>query len=470
MKTFAEAKKFHLIGIKGVGMTALAQVLLTIGKQVQGSDQAEVFFTDEILKKQAIPVTNHMGPENINNTIDWVVFSPAWDKHPETETARAKGIPTYSYPEVLGMISQIKTSIGVSGTHGKTTTSALLALAMIDLGLDPLAVIGSQVPQFGYTNAYPGQGDYLVAETCEYRRHFLHFHPSHIIITNIEADHLDYFKDIDDIIGAFRQYVERLPAQGTLIACIDSPGVRKLLPLISRTDIKIITYGESEEADYRLVNHTIGNNQQSFQVHEHGTLHAFQMTIPGKHNCLNATAVIAFCDSLFSKDAASKSQVISHLQSTIKGYRSTTRRLERIGEYKNIVLYDDYGHHPTEISASLAALRGFYPQHEMIVAFMPHTYTRTQTMMNEFAQAFGDANEVIINEIYASAREIPIAGVDGEALAAQTSMYHPTARYLTKEATKEYIKALPQSKQYLFLTIGAGDNWKITHHLLHPNE
>jgi UDP-N-acetylmuramate--alanine ligase len=470
MKTFAEAKKFHLIGVKGVGMTALAQVLLSMGKHVQGSDRAEVFFTDEILKKQNIQVTDHMGPENITNTIDWVVYSPAWDKHPETETARAKGIPTYSYPEVLGMISQTKTSIGVSGTHGKTTTSALLALAMIDLGLDPLAVIGSQVPQFGYTNAYPGQGDYLVAETCEYRRHFLHFHPSHIILTNIEADHLDYFKDIDDIIGAFRQYVERLPAQGTLFACIDSPGVRKLLTLISRTDIKIITYGESEDANYRLVNHTIGNNQQSFQVHENGTIHAFQMSIPGKHNCLNATAVIALCDTLFSKDESSKSQVISRLQSTIKGYRSTTRRLERIGEYKNITLYDDYGHHPTEISASLAALRGFYPQHEMIVAFMPHTYTRTQTMMDEFAQAFGDANEVIINEIYASARETPIAGVDGEALAAQTSMYHPTARYLTKEATKEYIKALPQSKQYLFLTIGAGDNWKITHHLLHPNE
>lgn len=470
MKTFAEAKNFHLIGIKGVGMTALAQVLLSIGKHVQGSDQAEVFFTDEILKKQNIQVTHHMGPENITNTIDWVVYSPAWDKHPETEAARAKGIPTYSYPEVLGLISQVKTSIGVSGTHGKTTTSALLALAMIDLDLDPLAVIGSQVPQFGYTNAYPGQGKYLVAETCEYRRHFLHFHPSHILLTNIEADHLDYFKDIDDIISAFRQYVERLPTQGTLVACIDSPGVRKLLPLISRTDIQIITYGESADANYRLINHTIGNNQQSFQVQENGTVHAFQMTIPGKHNCLNATAVIALCDAVFSKDTSSKSQVISRLQHTIKNYRSTTRRLEHIGEYKDIVLYDDYGHHPTEISASLAALRGFYPQHEMIVAFMPHTYTRTKAMMDDFAQAFGDANEVIINEIYASARENPIAGVSGEALATQTSKYHPAARYLTKEATKEYIKALPQSKKYLFLTIGAGDNWKITHHLLHPDE
>lgn len=470
MKTFAEAKKFHLIGIKGVGMTALAQVLVSIGKTVQGSDQPEVFFTDEILRKQGINVTSEMKSENIDDSIDWVVYSPAWDKHPETIAARAKGLPVYSYPEVLGMISQLKTSIGVAGTHGKTTTSALLALAMIDLNLDPLAVIGSQVPQFGYTNAYPGQGDYLVAETCEYRRHFLHFHPNHIILTNIDSDHLDYFKDLDDIISAFRQYIERLPAQGTLVACIDSPGVRKLIPLIGRTDIRIVTYGESEDSDYRLINHTIGNNQQSFQVQAHGTSHVFQMTIPGKHNCLNATAVVALCDTLFGTDESARSQVISKLQQTIKDYRSTTRRLERIGEYKNTVLYDDYGHHPAEIRATLAALRGFYPQHELIVAFMPHTYSRTQSMMDEFAQAFGEADQVIFNEIYASAREIPIPGVDSEALTTIAQSYHPDARYLTKEATKEYIKTLPTSKPHLFLTIGAGDNWKITHHLLHPNE
>lgn len=469
MKTFAEAKKFHLIGVKGVGMTALAQVLLSMGKTVQGSDQPEVFFTDEILKKQSIPVAQ-MGPENIDDSLDWVVYSPAWDKHPETIAARVKELPVYSYPEVLGMVSQMKTSIGVAGTHGKTTTSALLALAMIDLELDPLAVIGSQVPQFGYTNAYPGQGEYLVAETCEYRRHFLHFHPSHIILTNIDTDHLDYFKDLDDIVNAFRQYVERLSPQGTLVACIDSPGVRKLLPLISRTDIRIITYGENEDASYRMINHTISNNQQTFQVQENSNTHVFQMTIPGKHNCLNATAVIALCDSLLSKDESTKSQVISKLQQTIKTYRSTTRRLERIGEYKNTVLYDDYGHHPTEIKATLAALRGFYPQHELIVAFMPHTYSRTQSMMDEFAQAFSDADQVIFNEIYASARETPIPGVDSETLATKASSYHHAASYLTKEATKEYIKTLPQSKPHLFLTIGAGDNWKITHHLLHPNE
>ncbi len=469
MNSFVDAKHFHLIGIKGVGMTALAQILLSMGKTVTGSDQPEVFFTDQILNKLAIPVSTRMGPDNITQETEWVVYSPAWDHHAETEAAREKGIPTNSYPEMLGLLSQTKESIGVSGTHGKTTTTALLALAMIDMNLDPQAVVGSQVPQFGYTNAYTGQGKYLVAETCEYRRHFLHFQPSHIIITNIDADHLDYFKDLDDIISAFKQYVEKLPTNGILVACIDSLGVQKLLPQISRTDIRIITYGESTDANYRLINHTVSNNQQSFQVQTSNETHGFEMIIPGKHNCLNAVAVIALCLTLLGEDQ--NIQIVSKLQNTVRNYRSTTRRLERIGNYKNIVLYDDYGHHPAEISASLNALRNFYPQHEMIVAFMPHTYTRTQTLMNDFAQAFGVADQVIINEIYASARETPLPGISGERLAEETAKYHPKASYLTKEETKAYIKSLPNSpKPYLFLTIGAGDNWKITHNLLHPNE
>lgn len=469
MNSFLDAKHFHLVGIKGVGMTALAQILLSMGKIVTGSDQPEVFFTDQILNKLAIPVSSTMGPDNIGPNIDWVVYSPAWDHHAETETARKKGLPTFSYPEMLGILSQTKESIGVSGTHGKTTTTALLALAMIDMDLDPQAIVGSQVPQFGYTNAYTGQGKYLVAETCEYRRHFLHFHPTHIIITNIDTDHLDYFKDLDDIISAFKQYVEKLPANGILVACIDSPGVQKLLPQISRTDIRIVTYGESIEANYRLINHTVSNNLQSFQIQTSKETHGFEMIIPGKHNCLNAAAVIALCLTLI--DEKPNTQTVSKLQNTIRNYRSTTRRLERIGDYQNTVLYDDYGHHPTEISASLNALRNFYPHHEMIVAFMPHTYTRTQTLMNDFAQAFGEADQVIINEIYASARESPLPGISGERLAQETAKYHPRASYLTKEETKAYIKSLPnRPKPYLFLTIGAGDNWKITHHLLHPNE
>lgn len=469
MNSFLDAQNFHLIGIKGVGMTALAQILSSMGKGVSGSDQPEVFFTDQILSKLVIPVSTNMGPDNIPPLTDWVVYSPAWDHHAETEAAREKGVPTYSYPEMLGFLSQTKESIGISGTHGKTTTTALLALAMIDMELDPQAIVGSQVPQFGYTNAYTGQGKYLVAETCEYRRHFLHFHPSHIIITNIDADHLDYFKDLDDIISAFKQYVEKLPTNGILVACIDSPAVQKLLPQISRTDIRIITYGESIDANYRLINHTVSNNQQSFQIQTSSDTHAFEMIIPGKHNCLNAAAVIALCLSLFGDNQ--NAQVVSKLQTTVRNYRSTTRRLERIGDYQNTVLYDDYGHHPTEISASLEALRNFYPQHELIVAFMPHTYSRTKTLMNDFAQAFGMADQVIINEIYASARETPLLGISGKRLAEETTKYHPRASYLTKEETKAYIKSLPSGpKPYLFLTIGAGDNWKITHHLLHPNE
>lgn len=473
MKTFSEAQHVHMIGIKGSGMTALAQILLSMGKTVSGSDTTEVFFTDQILQKLGIVVSESMGPENITSTTDWVVYSAAWDKHPETETARRKGLPVFNYPEMLGIISQTKKSIGISGTHGKTTTTALLSLAMIDLGLDPLAVVGSQVPQFGNTNAYTGKGDFFVAETCEYRRHFLNFHPSAIVITNIEEDHLDYFKDLEDIIQAFEEYVNKLPDQGILVACIDSPGVQKLLARLQRTDLQIVTYGESDQADYQLINHTVGTNQQSFQIKIKNACHAFEMLIPGKHNCLNATAVVAFCHTMGqSIPLLAENQILSTLQGTIRQFRSTTRRLERIGQYQNTLIFDDYGHHPTEIKASLVALRKFFPEHHLIVAFMPHTYTRTQSLMNDFAQAFEHADEVIINEIYASAREKPLPGVSGEALAQETSKYHAKARYLTKADTEAYITSLAvdPSIPTLFLTIGAGDNWKIGQNLLHHHE
>ncbi|MBI4836545.1 MAG: UDP-N-acetylmuramate--L-alanine ligase [Candidatus Abawacabacteria bacterium] len=459
-----QAQHIHFIGIKGWGMTALAQILKSLGKHITGSDVNEKFLTDAILAALAIPVVESFHPDNIPPETEVIIASAAWgEDNPEIKAARARGIAFYHYPQALGEISQLKKSIGVAGTHGKTTTTALLALALADLGKDPLAIVGSQVPQFNNMNARSGKGEYFVAETCEYRRHFLNFHPFGLIITNIEEDHLDYFHDLSDIISAFKEYVTRLPDNGILVACIDSPAVKTLLSELSSNPRKVLTYGESPEADIRMVNYTVGNELQSFQVQIGDQLHAFEMLIPGKHNCLNATSVIAMCYGLFY--AEKQDQLFSTLQQTIKNFASTTRRLQRLGNYGKALVYDDFGHHPTEIKATLNALKAFYPERKLIVSFMPHTYSRTQALLEDFAQAFSDADEVIIHDIYASAREKPIPGVTGDNLAKRIGNYHPQVKFLTPGETEQYIVS-QKDQDALFLTIGAGDNWKISHSLM----
>lgn len=464
MNQLVSATHIHFIGIKGWGMTALAQVLHHQGKIVTGSDVPEVFLTDAILETLQIQFHNEFAVQNIPANTDLVIASAAWgEENIEIQEAKKRNIPLLTYPEALGLLSQLKKSIGIAGTHGKTTTTALLSLALADLGLDPLAIVGSQVPQFNNTNARIGQGECFVAETCEYRRHFLNFHPYGLIITNIEHDHVDYFKDLNDTISAFEEYTGRLPSDGILVVCIDSPGVQKLLSRITREDLQILTYGESAEANFQLINHTVSSGMQTFQVMISNQPHVFEMMIPGKHNCLNAVAVMAMTYSLCTdKDPE---QVISHLQKTIKSFSSTTRRLQRLGMYKNTLIYDDFGHHPTEIRVTLKALKDFYPDRKLIVSFMPHTYSRTAVLMDDFAQAFGDADKVLINEIYASARETPLANITGEALAEKIGQYHPNVQYLSVDDLINHIDAT-SNENNLFLTIGAGDNWKKSYSLL----
>ncbi len=467
MNIIEKTQNIHLVGIKGVGMTALAQVLKSMGKNLSGSDKPETFFTDAILRQFGIAVHETFASENITSTTELIIASSAYgDDNPEIAEAKKRNIPILNYPEALGLLSEHKKSIGVAGTHGKTTTTALLGLAMADLGTDPMVIVGSQVPQFSNTNARIGKSEYLIAETCEYRRHFLNFHPQAIIITNIEADHLDYFKDLTDILQAFHEYIDRLPAGGKIICCIDDVGVQKLLADITRTDITIITYGESAQADIRLLSHSVKSEKQSFQVGIKGEPCDFEMLIPGKHNCLNATAVIATVWSLLAEEKT-LAKILPSLQKTIKSFNSTTRRLQKVGRVKDMIIFDDYGHHPTEIRATLNALKDFYPERYLIVDFMAHTYTRTQALFGDFAQAFKAADLVIINEIYASAREQPIPGVSGERLADAIKQYQKNVYYLPKAGVEEYIRNqdFPPS---IFLTIGAGDNWKIGQNLLPP--
>lgn len=467
MNIIDKAKNIHLVGIKGIGMTALAQVLQSMSKNLSGSDTSEIFFTDAILRKLAIPVHEVFSIDNITDDIELVITSAAYgNDNPEIAEAKKRNIPILHYPEALGLLSENRKSIGVAGTHGKTTTTALLGLAIVDLGLDPMVIVGSQVPQFGNTNAHIGKSEYLIAETCEYRRHFLNFHPQTIIITNIEEDHLDYYKDIRDILFAFKEYTDRLPVGGTLVCCIDDKGVQELLKMITRTDISIVTYGENHCANIRMTNYTVKNEKQSFQVVFKEKTYDFQMLIPGKHNCLNATGVIAATLSLLQRDTH-QDQLFASLQKTLQEFVSTTRRLQKIGSLKDMIIFDDYGHHPTEIKATLKALKDFYPDRYLVVDFMPHTYTRTKSLFNEFSQAFKDANMVIINEIYASARENPIPSISGKKLAEAIKTHQQNVQYLSKSKVSSYIrgKTLPKS---IFLTIGAGDNWKITQDLLQP--
>lgn len=430
-------------------MSALAQVSKQIeGAAITGSDVEESFYTDSVLKRANIPVLG-FSPANVEKA-DLVVASAAYtNQHPEIARALELNIPVLSYPQYLGRMLAKKRGICVTGTHGKTTTTAMMGLVMLQAGFDPTIVVGSDVPSIG-GNAHTGKGEFFLAESCEYRRHFLNYSPEHLIITNIEFDHPDYFKDLEDVISAFAELAQKVPAQGHIYVWDEDPNRLSL-----KSAAPITTFGLSESADIRAAEVLFKDEKSSMKIVVKGQyVGDLDLHVAGKHNIVNALATIALCHELGIP--------IKDILSSLSQFNGTKRRFEHIGSNTNgAIIVDDYAHHPTEIRTTLEGARLSFPDRRIRAIFQPHTFSRTEKLLDEFSQAFQGADEVVIADIFASARELDHYTVSAPNLAELILKQGIQARYIgTLDDIKVYLNET-LAPEDLVLTLGAGDIYKV---------
>jgi UDP-N-acetylmuramate--alanine ligase len=391
--------RIHLIGIGGTGISAIARVLLEMGHTVSGSDRAESSFTRDL---QSAGATIHIGhsPMNIEGA-DLVVRSSAIpDDNPEVVAARAARIPVVKRADFLGSLMDGKTGITIAGTHGKTTTTAMLAWLLTALEQEPTFIVGSVLANLG-VNARAGKGNAFIIEADEYNRMFLGLKPTIEVVTNIEHDHPDCYPTLADLQAAFMEFVQHLPANGTLVACTEDPGAYALFTKAEKIGKNVLAYGLKPTASdgreletYTSVLSVNGKGGFTFSACVLGRMATVELQVPGKHNVLNALAALTVTQ-LLDLPLASAARALGQ-------FTGTGRRFEVRGEVNGVVVIDDYAHHPTEIQATLAAARSRYPRSPLWVVWQPHTYSRTQTLLEGFANSFGNADEVIVTEIYAS--------------------------------------------------------------------
>ena len=405
-------RHIHFVGIGGAGMSGIAEVLLNLGYVISGSDLSD---SAALRRLQSLGIQTHVGHDAKNIAgADAVVTSTAVQAdNPEVVAAHAKLIPVVPRAVMLAELMRLKTGVAIAGTHGKTTTTSLVASVLAEAGMDPTFVIGGKLNSAG-ANAKLGSGDYIVVEADESDASFLNLLPVMAVVTNIDADHMDtYGHDFNKLKGAFIEFLHRMPFYGAAILCTDDPAVRSILPEVSRP---ITSYGFNEEAQVRAVNVRADNGRMCFTVQRRNgvTLPDLEITLnlAGEHNVLNALAAIAIAVELNVPDAA--------LQKALAEFKGVGRRFQRHGEVaaKNggaFTLIEDYGHHPVEVAATLAAARGAFPGRRLVLAFQPHRYTRTRDCFEDFVQVMGRADVLWLSEIYA-AGEAPIPAADGRAL------------------------------------------------------
>lgn len=402
-------KTIHFIGIGGVGMSGIAEVLVNLGYIVTGSDLQKNSCTER-LSSLGIKVTYSHIAENVADC-DVVVVSTAVPKYNvELETARLRRIPIVPRAEMLAELMRFKHGIAVAGTHGKTTTTSLLATVFATAKMDPTFVVGGRVNSFGF-NAKHGQGKYFIAEADESDASFLHLSPMVCVVTNIDRDHMEtYGDDFNQLTDAFLEFIHRIPFYGLAVLCIDDPAIRKLLPQISRP---YITYGYSPDADIRALEWKITGRHTNFMVQIPGFAEpqAMQLNLSGKHNVLNSLAVIAV--------ALDANIPLESIQESLMSFKGVGRRFEVLGEFeleaKKITLIDDYGHHPSEVKAVIDAIRGSWPGQRLVMIYQPHRYSRTKALFEDFAATLSEVNVLLMLDVY-SAGEESIPGVDSRTL------------------------------------------------------
>ncbi|MFA6973131.1 MAG: UDP-N-acetylmuramate--L-alanine ligase [Parcubacteria group bacterium] len=392
MLDLKKIKKVYFIGIKGSGVVAIVEILQKLGIAVTGSDTAEKFFTDEVLQRLGVKYVEGFAVENIPTDVDLVVYSTAYreDNNVEFAEAKKRKLEMRSYPEMVGELFNKKYGIAVCGTHGKTTISSMLADILKNIGADPSAIIGSRVTAWG-SNALIGQGEFFVLEADEFQNKLKLYEPKAVILTSMDWDHPDTYPTFAEYKQAFADFVGKIPKTGFLVVWGDSVATNEAA---CACQCNIIKYGFQNDNDVVITKK--GNGKFSIKFSEKD-LGEFETQLVGEHNLLNAAAVIAVCHQL--------NLDMEKVRAALRQFKGTSRRFEYIGQRNGAILIDDYGHHPEEIKATLKGAREKYPDKNLIAVFHPHSYSRTEALLQDFAQSFDDADQVIVLDIYGSARE-----------------------------------------------------------------
>ena len=446
---FGKVKKVHFVGIGGIGMSGIAELLINLGFEVTGSDMKTTNITENLQKHGAVIHEGHK-PENVNDS-DVLVYSSAVQvDNPELQRAKDKQIPIIRRAEMLSELLKLKqTSIAVGGTHGKTTTTSMMGAVLTEALLDPTLVVGGVVKNLD-VNALLGQGDVIVAEADEFDKSFLQLTPTYAIITNIDTDHMDCYDSEEDLLNAFAQYANATPFYGAVVACVDEPLIKRILPDISRP---VITYGFSGDAEFQAERRLYREVRSTFVVkHQGKKLGEVEMMVPGAHNIKNALAVIALGTEMNID--------FNTISNGLKQFSGVKRRFEIKGIFDDVMVVDDYAHHPTEVSATLRAIKNGWDR-RLVAVFQPHLYSRTQDLYEDFARSFLISDVLLVTDVY-PAREEPIAGVTGELITNMAkSMGHENVYWVEdKKRLVAAMKALVEPGD-LVITMGAGDIWRI---------
>ena len=450
---FKKIQRIHFVGIGGIGMSGIAELLLNLGYEVSGSDLRSGPITSRLASMGGRIVTGH-DAENVAGANVVVVSSAVRPDNVEVAEAHRRQVPVIPRGEMLAELTRLKYSVAVAGAHGKTSTASMIATVLLRAGLDPTAVIGGRLNTLG-SNAKLGTGDFIVVESDESDGSFLKLNPTVAVVTNIDREHLDHYRDLEEIRDAFAAFINKVPFYGAAILCRDDPGVQSILPRVRR---RIITYGTGSRADLLASRVECRGFGSAFEVRAHGdSLGAIRLQIPGEHSVLNAMAAVAAgleLDVAFSTIAAA-----------LEDFQNADRRFQIRGEVRGILIVDDYGHHPTEVTATLSAARRSCDR-RIVALFQPHRFTRTAALEQDFACCFSQADALIVLPIYPAGEE-PIPGVTAERLVALIEATgHRDAAYAPDFAAAEGMLSRKLRPGDLLLTLGAGDVWKVGERLM----
>lgn len=448
-RMFSSVRNIHFVGIGGIGMSGIAEILLDQGFQVSGSDMHRSENTEYLASLGATIYEGH-APEHIEGA-EVVVYSSAVkpEENPETVEAHRRNIPVIRRAEMLGEVTRLNYCIAVAGTHGKTTTTSMCGLVLMQGGFDPTVIVGGRLKGLGGSNARLGKGEWTVVEADEYDRSFLQLLPTIAVITNVEEDHTDIYEDLGDLINTFTEFANAIPFYGYVALCLDDPGAMELLPKINKPKV---TYGLTPQCEVRAVETTYSQRSSTSTVLYNGEeVGVLELHIPGVHNVKNALAAVAVGLKIgipFESIAAA-----------LREFTGVYRRFEIRGERNGVMVVDDYAHHPTEVKATLQATRTGW-KNRIVCVFQPHTYTRTRDFASEFGKSFGDADILVVTDVYA-AREKPIDGVTGENIADAARQFgHRNVHYVAKrEELPAFLDTITRQGD-IVLTLGAGDVWK----------
>ena len=445
---YGKIEKIHFVGIGGIGMSGIAEVLLNLGYKVSGSDLRASDTTERLVSLGAEIGIGHQA-ENLQNVDVVVISSAVHDDNPEVVEAKRLHVPVIPRAEMLAELMRMKYGIAIAGTHGKTTTTSMAASILGHAGIDPTIVIGGKLNAIG-TNARLGQGKFLVAEADESDGSFLVLSPTIAVVTNIDADHLDHYSGIEEIKETFVEFINKVPFYGLAVLCLDDPNIRAILPLVKK---RYLTYGLSAQSDIRATHVRHDGFTTSFVAHYKGyRLGEVSFPMPGPHNVLNAMACIAVALELDIPFAA--------IQEGFARFSGVGRRFQVKGEPRGIMVVDDYGHHPAEIRATLSAARQGWPERRIVAAFQPHRYTRTHELFADFVTAFYDADVLVLTDVYA-AGEKPIEGATAERLAKELRRHgqKEVTWIADREKIPEHLAGIVREGD-IVITLGAGNIWQ----------